>query len=193
MYIVTTVGQDSDAEHCPLERRLHYIFISLFGADNVTLDSTRGHFIIFNTSVQLYIEEVKSSGTPKEGITCCVTLKWDDKVTGLNRVVDCVLLVLLSVDCRADNGPKNGTEITKSSEAEIITDANRADVAPDLFRAQFGSAFKYDVGTDTAVIELDGGKNAKIRVQSMEIMECNSPPLRGRIDNLFASLLRLES
>ena len=193
MYIVTKGGQDGDADYCPLETRLNYTFISLFGNDNVTLDSTRGHFIIFNTSVQLYIEEVRGSGTPKEGITCCVTLKWDDKKTGLDRVVDCVLLVLLSVDCRAGNGPKNGAETTKTSRADLVTAAKRSDVAPDLFKAQFGSTFKYDVGTDTAVIELEGGKNAKIKVQGMEIMECNSPPLRGRIDNLFASLHRLES
>ena len=124
------------------------------------------------------------------------TVEWTQDLVG-DTVADSIVAILMSVDsapasvkmssksCSHDHGSEDSRLKELESENNRVWKSKQV---VELFREQFGKSFELALDNKTDVIKgkISMGKNnAEIDFSEMKVIECNSKPLKGRIESIL--------
>lgn len=124
------------------------------------------------------------------------TVEWTQDLIG-DTVADSIIAILMSVDsapasvkmssksCSHDHSNEDGNLEQLESENNRSWKVKQV---VELFREQFGQSFELALDNKTEEIKgkiTMGKNNAEINFSDMKVLECNSKPLKGRIESIL--------
>lgn len=171
--LTTTILKERQTVKCAAGKELvHWHLSQMFGFIDIKVDEPEEF-------EALIMDNVKVTFQPPESLC---TVEWQSGVIN-DTIADSVIAILLTVDNSPASVKVSSKQCSHSehSDSHVSTRIRRLSV---MLKAQFGESLQFAEGNNTASITI-GKMTAKIDLLKLEILDCTSNVLKGRIENVL--------